>query len=321
MAPEYKDYYKTLGVTRSASKDEISKAYKKLAKKYHPDLNPGDKSAEEKFKDITEAYEVLKDDEKRKLYDQLGPDWQNASQFGGFGRGGAQGNPFGNGTRFTFNGQRMDGRGFSDFFETLFGGGRFEGAQFGGQDPFGGFAGNQPQRGRDIEAEIEIPLEAAVKGGERQISLQESSGQVRTLKVNIPAGIKEGARLRLGGQGHPGGRGVPNGDLFLKVRFARHPLFAVEGNDLVYEARVMPWIAALGGRIRVPTLDGEVEIGIPAGSSSGRKLRLRGKGLGTAAGRGDLLVRIGIDSPQRLSDRERQLWQELASLNDRGGKE
>lgn len=301
MAPEYKDYYKTLGVARSATKDEIAKAYKKLARKYHPDLNPGDKKAEEKFKDITEAYEVLKDEEKRKLYDNLGPDWQNASRFGGAGQGG----PFGG---FSYQGQNMGG--FSDFFESLFGGGRF-----GGENPFGGFSSQGGgRRGQDVETEIQIPLELARHGGERQVSFRMGSKPV-TLKVNIPAGIREGKKLRLSGRGYPSMGGGQNGDLYLKVMFAPHPQFKVEGQDLVYEARVMPWAAVLGGKIRVPTLDGEVELSLPSGTSSGRRLRLRGKGLGPDSDRGDLLVRVEIDAPRLESEKERSLWQELAKLH------
>lgn len=316
MAPEYKDYYQALGVARGGDREEIAKAYKKLAKKYHPDLNPGDSAAEERFKDITEAYEVLKDDEKRKLYDQLGPDWQNASHFGG--------NPFGDASfggqnaRFTFNGQSFDGGGFSDFFETLFGGrgptggtGSATGGNF-GADPFG-FGRQQPQRGRDAEVEIEIPLESALNGGERSVTLQGPGGQ-RTLKVNIPVGVREGAKLRLAGQGHQGASNGATGDLYLKIRFAAHPSFSVDGKDIEYEARVMPWEAVLGGKIRVPTLEGEVELNLPAGSSSGRKMRLRGKGLGPAGDRGDLLVRVGIDSPANITEVQRELWEELARL-------
>lgn len=313
MAPEYKDYYKTLGVSRSATQDELSKAYKKLAKKHHPDLNPGDSVAEEKFKDITEAYEVLKDEEKRRLYDQLGPDWQNAAQ--GFG-----GNPFGGGggpfggqsTRFNFGGQPFEGSGFSDFFETLFGRGSQGGGQGGqfGADPLGGF-NRQPQRGRDAEVEIEIPLESAVNGGERSVTLQGPQGQ-RTLKVNIPAGVREGAKLRLGGQGHPGAGAT--GDLYLKIRYAAHSRFTVSNKDLEVEARVMPWVAVLGGPIRVPTLEGEVELNLPAGSGSGRKMRLRGKGLGTPGERGDLMVRVGIDVPRELTDAQRKHWEALAGV-------
>lgn len=307
MAPEYKDYYKTLGVAKGASQEEIAKAYKKLAKKHHPDLNAGDTASEEKFKDITEAYEVLKDEEKRRLYDQLGPDWQNGAQFGGRNFGG--GNPFGGqNVRFNFGGQGFEGSGFSDFFETLFGQAGQGGGNF-GADPFGGFNRQQPQRGRDAEVEIEIPLESAVNGGERSVTLQGPGGQ-RTLKITIPAGVREGAKLRLAGQGHTGAGAA--GDLYLKIRYAAHPRFTVSGKDLEVESRVMPWEAVLGGKIRVPTLEGEVELNLPEGSASGRRMRLRGKGLGTPGERGDLFVRVGIDVPEKLTDKQRALWEELA---------
>lgn len=306
MSVKYKDYYKILGVGKEADKDEISRAYKKLARKYHPDLNPGNAQAEEKFKEVTEAYEVLKDDEKRKLYDQLGPNWQQAQQ-GGFGGG----NPFGGGTSYTFNGQSFDGSQFSDFFETLFGGGRRSGRSGFGGDPFGGFS-SQPQAGRDVEADVQITLEDAVKGGERSISLQTGEG-TKNLKVNIPAGVKDGARLRLAGQGYASPSGGPRGDLYLRVRFAPHSLFHVDGKDLTYEAELDPWQAVLGAKIGVPTLDGGVELTIPAGTSSGRRMRLRGKGLGPADARGDLYVRVGIRVPSRLTDRQRELWEALAA--------
>ena len=301
MAVSYKDYYKLLGVERGARAEEISKAYKKLARQYHPDLNPGDKQAEDKFKEINEAYEVLKDPEKRKLYDQLGPDWQHGQQF--------QGNPgFGN-AHFTFNGQRFDGSGFSDFFETLFGGaGGGRGAQF-GPDPFGGFS-SRSRRGRDVEAELSLSLEEALRGGRRAVTLQMPQGP-KTLEVNVPAGIREGAKLRLAGQGDPAPGGTP-GDLFLRVRYLAHPLFKVEGENLHCDVALAPWEAALGARVAVPTLEGEVELSIPAGSSSGRKFRLRGKGLGSGVNRGDLLARVMIKVPARLSAEESELWQKLA---------
>lgn len=304
MAVSYKDYYKLLGVERGARAEEISKAYKKLARQYHPDLNPGDKQAEDKFKEINEAYEVLKDPEKRKLYDQLGPDWQHGQQF--------QGNPgFGN-AHFTFNGQRFDGSGFSDFFETLFGGGGGgRGAQF-GPDPFGGFS-SRSRRGRDVEAELSLSLEEALRGGRRAVTLQMPQGP-KTLEVNVPAGIREGAKLRLAGQGDPAPGGTP-GDLFLRVRYLAHPLFKVEGENLHCDVALAPWEAALGARVAVPTLEGEVELSIPAGSSSGRKFRLRGKGLGSGANRGDLLARVMIKVPARLSAEESEIWQKLAQVS------
>ena len=213
MSVSYKDYYKLLGVDRGADDATIAKAYKKLARKYHPDLNPGDKSAEEKFKEVNEAYEVLKDPKKRQLYDQLGPNWEQGQQF--------QGNPFGGqgGTHFTFNGQNMDGSGFSDFFESLFGRGGFGG--FGGAGGAGGYEGNPfggsfrqaPRRGRDVEAELVLTLEEVLAGGPKKVTLNGSSG-VRSLSVNIPSGIREGAKLRLAGQGEPGPAGA--GELFLK---------------------------------------------------------------------------------------------------------
>lgn len=306
MAVSYKDYYKLLGVEREAKAEEISKAYKKLARKYHPDLNPGDKQAEEKFKEINEAYEVLKDPEKRKLYDQLGPNWQHGQQF--------QGEPGYENVHFTFNGKSFDGSGFSDFFETLFGGaaaGGGRGANF-GPDPFGGFS-SRPRRGRDVEAELPLSLEEASSGGRRTVTLQMPQGP-KTLEVNVPAGIREGAKLRLAGQGDPASGGTP-GDLFLRVRYLPHPQFKVEGENLHCDVALAPWEAVLGAKVAVPTLEGQVELNIPAGSSSGRKFRLRGKGLGSGVNRGDLLARVMIKVPAQLSAEERELWQKLADVS------
>ena len=306
MAVSYKDYYKLLGVERGTKTEEISKAYKKLARKYHPDLNPGDKQAEEKFKEINEAYEVLKDPEKRKLYDQLGPNWQHGQQF--------QGEPGYENVHFTFNGKSFDGSGFSDFFETLFGGaaaGGGRGANF-GPDPFGGFS-SRPRRGRDVEAELPLSLEEASSGGRRTVTLQMPQGP-KTLEVNVPAGIREGAKLRLAGQGDPAPGGTP-GDLFLRVRYLPHPQFKVEGENLHCDVPLAPWEAVLGAKVAVPTLEGQVELNIPAGSSSGRKFRLRGKGLGSGVNRGDLLARVMIKVPAQLSAEERELWQKLADVS------
>ena len=306
MAVSYKDYYKLLGVEREAKAEEISKAYKKLARKYHPDLNPGDKQAEEKFKEINEAYEVLKDPEKRKLYDQLGPNWQHGQQF--------QGEPGYENVHFTFNGKSFAGSGFSDFFETLFGGaaaGGGRGANF-GPDPFGGFS-SRPRRGRDVEAELPLSLEEASSGGRRTVTLQMPQGP-KTLEVNVPAGIREGAKLRLAGQGDPAPGGTP-GDLFLRVRYLPHPQFKVEGENLHCDVALAPWEAVLGAKVAVPTLEGQVELNIPAGSSSGRKFRLRGKGLGSGVNRGDLLARVMIKVPAQLSAEERELWQKLADMS------
>lgn len=310
MSVSYKDYYRLLGVDRGADDATIAEAYKKLARKYHPDLNPGDKSAEEKFKEVNEAYEVLKDPKKRQLYDQLGPNWEQGQQF--------QGNPFGGqgGTHFTFNGQNMDGSGFSDFFESLFGRGGFGG--FGGAGGAGGYEGNPfggsfrqaPRRGRDVEAELVLTLEEVLAGGPKKVTLNGSSG-VRSLSVNIPSGIREGAKLRLAGQGEPGPAGA--GDLFLKIRYLPHPYFKVDGDNLQCDVDVAPWEAVLGGRVRVHTLEGDVELNLPAGTGSGKKLRLRGRGLGPAGHRGDLYARVMVKVPSSLTPEERSLWEQLAS--------
>ncbi len=308
MSVEYKDYYKILGVDRKASHDEISKAFKKLARKYHPDLNPGDKNAEDKFKELNEAYEVLKDEEKRRMYDQLGPDWQNGQQF--------QGGPGFENFQFNFGGDFGGGgsSGFSDFFETLFGG-RGRGASGFGPDPFGNFSGRQA-RGRDVEAELSISLEDALKGGSRQISLQTSDGP-KTLNVTIPAGVREGARLRLSGQGGSAAGGQP-GDLYLRISFLPHALFRVEGDTIVYDLPLTPWQAALGDKVRVPTLEGTVELSIPPGTSSGRKMRLRGKGLGAAGNRGDEMVNISIKIPAKMTAEQKERWEALAQSYQAG---
>lgn len=304
MAVTYQDYYKILGVKRDASPEEISKAFKKLARKYHPDLNPGDKKAEEKFKEINEANEVLKDPEKRKLYDQFGHDWQHGQQFQGQGQG------FEN-MHFNFNGQDMGGGDFSDFFENLFGGGARRGGSFG--DAFGGFS-QRPRRGRDVEAELPLTLEEVMQGGKRQVTLQMPDGP-KTLEINVPPGIKDGAKLRLSGQGDPSSSGGQPGDLFLRIRYLPNKTFKVDGDNLHYDLPLAPWEAVLGDKVQVPTLDGSVELKIPAGSSSGRKFRLRGKGMGSPAKRGDLYVKVMIDAPMSLTDEERELWEKLSKVS------
>jgi len=301
MSVSYKDYYKVLDVTRSATKEEIDKAYKKFARKYHPDLNQGDSTAEERFKEINEAHEVLKDPEKRRLYDQLGPNWQDGQHFqnaGGFGQGG-----FGQGG---FSGGGGD---FSDFFETIF---RQQGAgDFGGAGGFGSpFSRSRSRRGRDVEATLQISLEDVLQGGTQSININTSDGP-KNLKVNIPAGIKDGGKLRLSGQGN---HGTPNGDLYLVISYQKHSKFKVDGLDISTEISLSPWEAVLGTKVLVPTLEGAVEMNIPAGSSSGRKLRLKGKGLGAQAKRGDEYVVIGIKTPplDAMSEKEKELWQALA---------
>jgi curved DNA-binding protein len=323
MSVSYKDYYQILGVDRDASQEEIGKAFKKLARKYHPDLNPDSPEAEKKFKEANEAYEVLKDPEKRKKYDTLGPDWEHGQDF--------QPPPGYENVRFTFGGGGPGGGGFegfegfgggggfSDFFETLFG------AMGGGGGGFGqGFGGGQrfsqqrPRRGQDSEATLELSLEEAYQGGSKTVTLTEhgpAGPQNKTLNVNIPAGIKDGQRIRLAGQGSPGMAGGPNGDLYLKVRLQPHTRFKVQDNNVVFDLPLAPWEAALGTKVRVPTLDGAVEMNIPAGMSSGRKLRVKGKGMGCGANRGDEIVRIMVHTPTDLTDEQKELWARLAETS------
>jgi curved DNA-binding protein len=318
MSVSFKDYYKLLDVSKSASQDEISKAFKKKARKFHPDLNPNDPEAEKKFKEVNEAYEVLKDPEKRKLYDSLGPNWQHGQNFQpppGFEQGRF---------RAQAGGPRFESGDFSDFFEAIFGG-QFRGQQdFKGGEYFGfsGF-GSKQAKGRDVELGIELPMEDAYHGSTRTISFQEQvlgpdgrpRVETKSLQVNIPAGIKNGSRIRLVGQGSAGMRGGQPGDLYLKITIAPHPQFKLEGNSIVYDLPLTPWEAALGAKVRVPTLDGAVEMNIPPGTGSGKKLRLRGKGLGKGADKGDQLIRVMIAVPDKLSDKERDLWEQLAQTS------
>ncbi len=320
MAVQFRDYYETLGVSKTASADEIKGAFRKLARKHHPDMAKAKEkaAAEEKFKQLNEAYEVLSDPEKRSKYDQLGADW---NQPGGFqpppdwGRGGMgggfprQGGGNGGGVEFEFG-----GTGFSDFFEAVFGGGRGQSA-FGG----GGGFGQRPaavERGQDVEADIMVTLEEALHGSARQISLRRSdSEKLETYQVKIPRGVHEGQRIRLAGQGEAGPGGGKKGDLFLRVRLARHPDFSVEGNDLVHEAILAPWQAALGAELQVPTLEGQRRLKIPGGTQPGQRFRLRDRGLPTATGgRGALYVVTQIAIPKELSEAERALWEQLAAL-------
>ncbi|MBQ7617489.1 MAG: J domain-containing protein, partial [Desulfovibrio sp.] len=249
---------------------------------------------------INEAYEVLKDPEKRRLYDQLGPNWQQGQAF--------HGEPGFEGAHFTFNGKSFDGAGFSDFFETLFGGQGRGGQSPFGPDPFGGFS-RRPRRGRDLESTLELSLEEVVKGGKRTVTVATAHGP-KSLEVNLPAGMLEGQKLRLSGQGETVAGGTP-GDLFLQIHYRPHEHFRVEGRNLICDLPLAPWEAVLGTHADVATLEGSVELSIPSGTSSGRKFRLRGKGLGSAKGRGDILVQVMIKVPETISEQERQLWRQL----------
>ena len=330
MAVKYQDYYETLGVSRGASQEEIQSAYRKLARKYHPDVNKG-KDAEERFKQINEAHEVLEDPEKRKRYDALGENWRAGQDFtpppGWESFGGASSR--GKGYRFDFDFNDLGGfgtsgfgsglGGFSDFFEMLFGeglGGFGAGRKTGARGSSGGSG-----RGEDSEVEINVSLEEAYRGGKKSISLErmepDELGQMRrstrTLEVAIPAGIGDGQRLRLKGQGGRGVSGGPAGDLYLRVRIAPHPLFRLKGRDLEVEVPLTPWEAALGARIEVPIVGGTATLSLPAGTQSGQKLRLRGKGLpGKGSGGGHLYAVVQIKVPKPLSPREKALFEQLS---------
>ena len=311
---DYKDYYATLGVEKTASPDEIQKAYRKQARKFHPDVN-NSAGAEDRFKDITEAYEVLKDSEKRATYDQYGSAWKQGGRPGqpppGWPPGGVQ---------FDFG--QGGNSGFSSFFDMLFGGqGRGgQGAGFGGN--FSGFdfgsGGGSPfeDGGRDQESTLALTLEEGAEGGQREILLTDpATRQTKNITFNMPAGILPGKKLRLAGKGLPG-RSGKTGDLYLKVDFKPHPRFKLEGRDLHAELPVTPWQAALGGDATVKTLSGSVKVKIPAGSSTGRRIRLKGKGYPDGRGDfGDLYAEIKIMVPEELSERERQLFEELAEIS------
>ncbi|MDH3255670.1 MAG: DnaJ domain-containing protein [Acidobacteriota bacterium] len=312
---EYKDYYATLGVGKKASQDDIQKAYRKLARKYHPDINK-DAEAETRFKEINEAHEVLKDRDKRAKYDRFGSAWKQAQRSGapppgfedlfsqfGFGA------PGGDAQRVEFD---LGGSEFSSFFETLFGS-RPGGAQSWG---FAGDPGRAAAAPADHEARISLSIEEAGRGGKREISLTDPETRKRKkLRVTIPKGIRPGQKIRLAGQGGRR-RDGRRGDLYLTVDILPHPKLHLQGSDLTTEIRVSPWEAALGADVRLPTLEGEVTVKIPAGSSSGRKIRLRDKGFPSGAGgNGDLLAEVRVVVPKRLSEEDRRLFEELAKTS------
>jgi curved DNA-binding protein len=312
MAVKFQDYYETLGVERKATQKEISRAYRKLARTYHPDVNK-DKGAEEKFKQINEAYEVLKDPEKRKRYDELGPNWQAGQDF--------TPPPGWEDVHFEFHttpgAEDFGFGGFSDFFETLFGG-RGARRAAGGPQP-----GGWTMRGQDHEAEISVSLDDAYHGATRKVTLQSQEVDpqgylrptTRTYQVRIPAGVTDGKRIRLPGKGGTGMGGGPSGDLYLKVHIEPHPRFRLDGHDLQVDVPVTPWEAALGAAVEVPVIDGTVSLKIPSGAQSGQRLRLRGKGLPRKEGRGDLFAVVKIVVPKTLSPEEEELYSKLAEIS------
>lgn len=339
MSVKFQDYYELLGVDRKASDKEIKAAYRKLARKWHPDLHPAaeKKEAEDKFKRINEAYEVLKDPEKRERYDRLGSRWKDGQDF--------QGAPDMGGARYyssgDFGGGGFEGSfegGFSDFFNAFFGGGA-PGAGRGGRTVRRG-----PVRGEDLESEIELTLEEAYRGVTRSLRVSGSAvcpgcggtgtkdhsfcpqcggtGNIpdeKTLEVKVPAGVKEGSRIRLKGQGGSGLGGAPKGDLFLKVRLRPHPSYKLNGSNIEVDAVIRPEQAIFGDRIPVETLDGKVNLKVPPNSRNGNKLRLRGKGFPDKnSSRGDQLVRLIIDTPKDLSEDEKELYKKIYDLRKGG---
>lgn len=317
MAVQFKDYYEVLGVARGASEDDLRKAFRKLARQYHPDVAKDKKVAEEKFKEINEAYEVLSDAEKRKRYDEFGPNWKAGADFrpppGWEQSGGRRTHRRGGAGQPDYEFQ-FGGTGFSDFFETFFGSAARQGR--GARGAGFGLEEELAERGRDIEGDIMVTLDEVMSGAVRAVNVRtEVAGEVKTqtYQVKIPAGVAEGQRLRLAGRGEVGAGGGAAGDLYLRVRLARHPDFEVSDRNLIYEAELAPWEAVLGANLSLPTLSGRVNIKIPPGTQSGQKLRVRGRGLpGRDHAPGDLIVVTRIAVPSRLTDDERKLWEKLA---------
>ncbi len=337
MPIHYKDYYQTLGLPRSASQEEVRRAFRRLARKYHPDVAHNDPAAEAQFKEINEAHEVLGDPDKREMYDGLGAGWAPGSEFRpppGFTEhfGGSKSGGFGGeDVQFQFR-----GAGFSDFFEQLFGSTQPKRSGFAGRDFAESSAGLH-----DVESEIVVSLQEAVGGAVRPITVEREdicsdcfgTGRVNgrecfacagrgkrtiseTCQVRIPAGVREGQRLRLAGRGAKTGRGRGAGDLLLKVRFQKHPQLRVEEGCLACDLELAPWEAVLGTEVLVPTLKESVRIKVPAGAQPDQKLRVRGKGLPGPDGRaGDLLVKLKIGLPSKISEREKSLWEQLAQAS------
>jgi curved DNA-binding protein len=314
MSLEFKNYYGVLGVARNASDAEIKKAFRTLARKYHPDVAKDKTTAEDKFKELNEANEVLSDPEKRRKYDELGANWNHPERQppppspGGFNGGPAEGSEF-----------HFDGTGFSDFFEQFFGSrGRPTGG-FGGTRGDGRGGATFAQRGQDIEGDILVTLNEVMHGSTRTINLQRidpRTGQstMQTLRVKIPPGVREAQLIRLAGKGQEGSGGGDSGNLYLRVKFAQHPDFRVRGADLYYDLELAPWEAVLGATVHIHTLDGTVSLKIPAGTAAEQQFRLRGKGLPSGDRiRGDLYALVTIQVPAHLTLEQKVLWEQLAA--------
>ena len=295
---QFKDYYAVLGVEKTATKDEIRKAFRKLARQHHPDVAKDKKTAEAKFKELNEANEVLSDPEKRKKYDELGADWNSPGRHGpppGAHHGG--GMDFGGG----------NGGAFSDFFEAFFGGSGGGGGKR-RKAGFGAFA----QRGSDVELELPVTIEEVLHGGRKAFNL-DRGGRAETVTVNIPRGVRAGQKIRLAGQGGEGIGGGERGDLYLLMKLAPHVDYRTDGFDLIRPVLIPVWSAVLGGDVEVPTPDGAVKMKIPAGTQPGQKFRLKGRGLPSGKDtRGDLFAEAKVQLPTSLGEKERALWEQLA---------
>ncbi len=317
-----KDYYKILGVSKNATKDEIKKAYRSLARKYHPDHNPDDKNAEEKFKEVQEAHEVLSDDEKRKTYDMFG-----SAEFrpGGQTTWRRAGDPGGGSYQYTYSAQ--DFPGFEDIFKDIFGFGseprsrrsRSRNAGDAFRDIFSYGSREQPVKGKDLEYQIDIDFDTAIKGGVRDITInREKLGNVTTekLSVKIPPGVSTGSKIRVQGKGESGTRGE-QGDLYLKIKVKPHPIFERRQDDIYLELPITTYEAALGKRVDVPTIDGTAKVSIPSGVQNGTKLRLKGKGVQNLKSkhRGDQYVEVKIVMPDNIAESDKELYEELAKTN------
>ena len=315
MPVKFQDYYETLGVARTATADDIKQAFRKLARIHHPDVAKNKVTGEAKFKEINEAYEVLSDPDKKRKYDELGADWQNGG--GPSASGGDQ-----HGRAHAPNGEpdfEFGGTGFSDFFESFF------------SDRQGGFASTRSSKsgrggaengfvhpGRDIEADLLVTLEEVLSGSSRKVTLRRpdmdgAAERTNTYQVRIPPGMREGQRIRLAGQGGPGHGGAPAGDLYLRVRFARHPDLRVQGDDIYCDLELAPWEAVLGVKAKIPTLAQEITVRVAPGTIAGTQLRVRGQGLPREDGsRGDLYATVQLQVPPTVTTEERALWEKLA---------
>jgi len=305
---EYKDYYKILGVNRGASEDEIKQAYRKLARKYHPDVNPDNKQAEAKFKEINEAYQVLSDPEKRQKYERFGQDWQRYQQTGDTSGVDFNWGPFPSGG--------TGGQNFADFFEALFGNMGVGGTPYTGTSMPGGFGvhGNT----QDIEQSVDITLEEAFNGTQRKLQFTNPTGEPRIITVKIPPGVDNNNRVRVAGEGVLSSAGGRRGDLFLVVHILPHTRFERDGKDLKAHMKAYLYTLVLGGEVRIPTIDGKtITLNIPAGTPNDKTFRLNKQGmpqLNQPEKRGDLYVVVDVLLPTRLSSRERELFEELQSL-------